>query len=261
MTYVAATHSSLGHVPTGERWTFDQSVTQVFDDMLRRSIPQYDAMRRGVFDVGSRFVQPATDIVDLGCARGDALAAFLQVYGGANRYVGTDTSRPMLDAARARFDGAIESGLVTVLHADLREDYPAVHASLTLCVLTLQFTPVESRQRIVDRIYATTVPGGALVLVEKVRGATPCSDRLLVDHYHAMKAANGYTTEEIERKRLSLEGVLVPDTAGGNERLLARAGFTDVECFWRWMNFASWVAVKPDGAPDAAEDSREAPSE
>jgi tRNA (cmo5U34)-methyltransferase len=252
MTYAAATNSSLGHVPAGERWTFDQSVTQAFDDMLRRSIPQYDVMRRAVFDVGSRFVQPATDIVDLGCARGEALASFLQVYGGANRYVGTDTSGPMLDAARARFDDAIAGGFVTVLDADLRDEYPAVHASLTLCVLTLQFTPVESRQRIVDRIYATTVQGGALILVEKLRGATPCADRLLVENYHAMKAANGYTAEEIERKRLALEGVLVPETARGNERLLAQAGFTHVECFWRWMNFAGWVAVKPDDAPAAA---------
>jgi tRNA (cmo5U34)-methyltransferase len=247
MTYAAATNSSLGHVPAGERWTFDQSVTQVFDDMLRRSIPQYDVMRRAVFDVGSYFVQPATDIVDLGCARGEALAAFLQVYGGANRYVATDTSGPMLDAARARFAGTIESGLVTVMHADLRREYPIVRASLTLCVLTLQFTPVESRQRIVDRVYATTVPGGALILVEKLRGGTPGSDRLLIENYHAMKAANGYSAEEIERKRLALEGVLMPETASGNERLLAQAGFTDVECFWRWMNFASWVAVKHDG--------------
>ena len=46
------------------------------------------------------------------------------------------------------------------------------------------------------------------------------------------------------RRRVALEGVLVPETASGNERLLRKAGFSDVECFWRWMNFASWVAVK-----------------
>jgi tRNA (cmo5U34)-methyltransferase len=248
MTLVVASNSSLGHFPAGERWTFDQSVAQVFDDMLRRSIPQYDVMRCAVFDVGSRFVQPATDIVDLGCARGDALAVFLHVFGGANRYVATDTSGPMLDAARARFADAIESGLVTVTDADLCREYPAVRASLTLCVLTLQFTPVDLRQHIVDQIFAATVSGGALILVEKLRGGTPRSERWLVENYHAMKAANGYSAEEIERKRLALEGVLVPQTARANEQLLARAGFADVECFWRWMNFASWVAVKPSGA-------------
>ena len=88
--------------------------------------------------------------------------------------------------------------------------------------------------------------GWGLILVEKLRGSTPGFNRLLVENYHTMKAANGYTAEEIERKRMALEGVLVPETASGNERLLRQAGFTDFECFWRWMNFASWVAVKPD---------------
>jgi tRNA (cmo5U34)-methyltransferase len=43
---------------------------------------------------------------------------------------------------------------------------------------------------------------------------------------------------------LSLEGVLVPVTAAWNEYLLRSAGFSHVDCFWRWMNFAAWVAVK-----------------
>ena len=41
-------NSSLGHTPTGRRWEFDTSVTAVFDDMLRRSIPQYEVMRHVV---------------------------------------------------------------------------------------------------------------------------------------------------------------------------------------------------------------------
>ena len=42
--------------------------------------------------------------------------------------------------------------------------------------------------------------------------------------YHGLKRANGYGEEAIERKRLSLEGVLVPVTAAGNEDLLRGAG-------------------------------------
>ena len=30
------TDSSLGHMPSGERWEFDRSVASVFDDMLVR---------------------------------------------------------------------------------------------------------------------------------------------------------------------------------------------------------------------------------
>ena len=33
-------------------------------------------------------------------------------------------------------------------------------------------------------------------------------------------------------------------TTGWNEDLLEGAGFRDVECFWRCLNFSAWVAVK-----------------
>ena len=244
MAYAPATASSLGHLPRGERWRFDDSVTHVFDDMLRRSIPQYDVMRRAVFDVGLNFVQPGTHVVDLGCARGEALACFLAACGRANQYVGVDTSQPMLEAVRERFAAEIDAGVVRILDADLRDAYPRVNASLTLCVLTLQFTPIECRPRIVTDLFRNTAPGGAVILVEKLRGTSADLDQILIANYHALKSANGYTAEEIERKRLALEGVLVPLTARDNEELLVTAGFEGVECFWRWMNFAAWVAVR-----------------
>ena len=235
--------SSLGHMPGG-RWVFDDSVTQVFDDMLRRSIPQYDVMRRAVFDVGCRFVRPGTDIVDLGCSRGEAIAPFVARYGAENRYVGVEVSQPMLEACRRRFHDLTASGVVRLLDLDLRRDYPRVQASVTLAVLTLQFTPIEYRQRIVRDVWKHLAQNGAFIMVEKILGATADLDALLVDRYHQMKRESGYTQEEIDRKRLALEGVLVPMTARWNEELLAQAGFAQVDCFWRWMNFAAWVAIK-----------------
>lgn len=235
--------TSLGHVPDG-KWAFDDKVTGCFNDMLRRSIPQYDVMRQTVFDLGASYVQPKTDIVDLGCSRGEALAPFVDRFGAKNRFVGCDVSEPMLAAARERFAGFIDCGVVDIRALDLRRDYPPVRASLTLCVLTLQFTPIEYRQQILKRIYDHTEPGGALILVEKVLGASASIDAALVEGYLRLKAANGYTNDEIERKRLALEGVLVPLTARFNEELLRGAGFSQVDCFWRWGCFAGWLAIR-----------------
>jgi tRNA (cmo5U34)-methyltransferase len=219
-------------------------VTRVFDDMLRRSIPQYEAMRSVVFEVGRRFVRPGTAVVDLGCSRGEALAPFVDEVGAAARYVGVEVSAPMLAACRRRFAREIDDGLVDVLELDLRHGYPEVAASLTLCVLTLQFTPLADRPRILRAAQEHTVPGGAVLLVEKVLAGTARVDRAMTDAHHDHKRANGYGEEEIERKRLSLEGVLVPVSAAANEELLRGAGFDAVECVWRCLNFAAWVAVK-----------------
>lgn len=40
------------------------------------------------------------------------------------------------------------------------------------------------------------------------------------------------------------EGVQVPVTASWNVDLLRSAGFRQIECYWRWCNFAAWVGVK-----------------
>lgn len=238
------TQELVDHTLPGDKWAFDEGVTTVFDNMLARSIPQYEVMRQACFDLGSAYVQKGTDIVDLGCSRGEAMTRYIDRFGAYNRFVGLDVSEPMLDAARQRFEGMMRCGVVDIRRFDLREGYPSVKASLTLSVLTLQFVPIEYRQRIIRDIYKSTVSGGALLLVEKVLGATADLDALMVKTYYALKAQNGYSQDEIERKRLSLEGVLVPVTAAWNEELLRMAGFRQVDCFWRWMNFAGWVAVK-----------------
>lgn len=230
-------------LPAG-KWEFDGDVTTVFDDMLRRSIPQYDTMREACFDLACKYRQEKTWIIDLGCSRGEAIAALVDRFGVHNQYCGVDVSEPMLDAARQRFAGYINTGIVEIRNLDLRTAYPPHGASVTMCVLALQFTPIEYRQKILRNIYTHLTDGGALILVEKVLGADADMDEIMVDLYYRMKAANGYTQEQIERKRLSLEGVLVPVTARWNEELLKMAGFRHVDCFWRWMNFAGWVAVK-----------------
>ena len=132
-----------GYAP--ETWAFDAQVTAVFDNMLERSIPQYPVMRQACLDLACGFIQPDTDVVDLGCSRGEALAPLIDRHAEQNRFVGVEVSPPMLEAARARFAEDIAGGSVAIEPLDLRTDYPEVNASVTLCVLTLQFTPIEYR--------------------------------------------------------------------------------------------------------------------
>lgn len=224
-----------------QAWRFDSDVTAVFDDMLARSIPQYEVMRQAVYDLGAAHVQSDSYIVDLGCSRGEALAPFVLAFEGRNQFLGIEIANAMYEAARQRFAGCPG---VSIRQDDLRTQYPKERSSVTLSILTLQFTPIEYRQRILKQAYNSLLSGGAFILVEKILGATAELDSQMVECYYALKGANGYSPEQIERKRLSLEGVLVPVTAKWNEELLRGAGFQQVDCFWRWMNFAGWIAVK-----------------
>jgi tRNA (cmo5U34)-methyltransferase len=244
------TSTSLGHVPVGP-WLFDDSVTAAFDDMLQRSIPQYDVMRATVQILARDFVHSGKLVVDLGSSLGDSIAPLIddearRASGAPARFVAIECSPAMLTKLRHRFAPSDGAGLVTVVDHDLRSGLPDLgeQASLILSVLTLQFVPMEYRQQLIRAIYEALAPGGAMILVEKVLGSGSSLDKQFVRHYLDDKMLNGYSAEEVDRKRLSLEGVLVPVTARWNEDMLQHAGFSEIDCFWRWLNFAGWLAVK-----------------
>lgn len=229
-------------VPAG-KWQFDAGVTAAFSDMLERSIPLYPEMRAACQKLAEQFAQDDTAVVDLGCSRGDAMAPLVAAQ-TPNRFVGVEMSPPMVDVCRQRFAREIERGQVEIHQRDLRRWYPLHEASVTLCVLTMQFLPVSYRQAIIANCWRRTAPGGCLLLVEKVLGAGAGIDEALVSQYHDMKRQHGYSEEQIDRKALALEGVLVPYSAAQNEQLLRGGGFDEVDCFYRYWNFAGWLAVK-----------------
>jgi tRNA (cmo5U34)-methyltransferase len=236
--------SSLGHVPEGESWDFDAGVTECFEDMLRRSIPQYDVMRQIVHDTACAFRTPETGIMDLGSSRGDGVTGLLEKYQKRNRFVLVEVSEPMLKVLRERFEEPVASGDMAILDRDLRKGAPHMVSCIIQSVLCIQFTPIEYRLKILQSVHDSLIHGGAFIMVEKVLGATGEIDSLLVDQYYQMKKDSGYTEEEIQRKRMSLEGVLVPLTAQWNEELMHNVGFRQVDCIWRCLNFAAWVAIK-----------------
>lgn len=233
--------------PLGQRWVFDETVVAAFEDMLERSIPNYPHMRRIVTDVvcwhADATGQERPLVVDLGASRGAGVQPIIDRIGGRANYVLVEESEPMLAALRERFEDWGDT--VAVMQHDLREGLPPLpSASAIMSVLTLQFVPIERRQRLLREVHRGLHPRGAFILVEKVLGATAELDALEVDLYWSLKRENGYTQEAIQRKALSLEGALVPLTARMNEDLLRDAGFTAVDCVWAWSNFRAWVAVK-----------------
>lgn len=233
---------SLSHIPEGP-WQFDASVSECFEDMISRSIPQYEMMRKAVTQIGSQFIEGVEGglVIDLGCSRGGAIQSMVNRSPDC-KYVGVEVSEPMIELARKQF---ADNPNVEIRQADICHQYPSeVNVSLVLANLTIQFTPIEYRQGIIQNIYNSLKPGGAFIFVEKILGESSRIDNIFVAQYLKFKADSGYSQDSINRKKLSLEGVLVPVTDRWNQDLLRDAGFRDIGCFWRFLNFAGWIAIK-----------------
>lgn len=242
--------NEIDNVEPGEKWEFDESVTNCFENMLSRSIPQYDVMRDSVASLAydmiyNNVTKESFQILDLGCSDGLMLEKLMNKFDGKGYYTGCDISKPMLEKAKYRFLDDIINRKVKILECDLRNEFPDGAYDVVTSVLSLQFTPIEHRQSIMQSIYdCLSNKNGCLLMVEKVLGNTDALNKLFVKNYYDMKASNGYSQEQIERKRLSLEGVLVPVTNDWNIDLLKQAGFRQVDVFWRWMNFVGYIAIK-----------------
>jgi tRNA (cmo5U34)-methyltransferase len=94
------------------------------------------------------------------------------------------------------------------------------------------------------KIYDGLLPGGVLILSEKLQFADAAEQTLINDLHLAFKRANGYSELEISQKRSALENVMIPDTFAQHQERLQAAGFTQVVNWFQGFNFASLLAVK-----------------
>jgi tRNA (cmo5U34)-methyltransferase len=226
-------------------FTFDQSVADVFDDMLERSIPFYGELSRMTGELARRFAQPGTAIVDLGCSTANTLLLLArEIPDPSIRLVGMDSSRPMLDKARAKLQAAGVLGRCELREADLNGEVKLPPASVVIMNWTLQFVRPLHRDALIRKIHDNLVEGGCLLVVEKVLGQESLLNRLYIDLYYDFKKRNGYSDSEIARKRESLENVLIPYRIEENLEMLARSGFGVRDVFFRWYHWAGFLGVK-----------------
>jgi tRNA (cmo5U34)-methyltransferase len=118
-------------------------------------------------------------------------------------------------------------------------------ASVIVLNFTLQFIEPAARQALMQRIYEALLPGGILVLSEKIKFADPAEQAFMTELYMEFKRANGYSELEISQKRSALENVLIPDTIATHQQRLSLAGFTHSSVWFQNLVFASILAVKP----------------
>jgi len=242
-----------------EKFEFNESVARVFDNMLERSVPFYKECLDMVTALVREYARPGTRVYDLGCSTGTLireLARSLPEPEGV-RFTGIDNSPAMLKKARRKlkeFGGRCE-----LVEADLNGPLELDGASVVVMNYTLQFVPPGKRKAVLGRIHRALPPGGALILIEKVRGEAKPLDDLFIEQYYRYKREMGYSRMEIARKRESLEQVLVPLTPGENVTILYKAGFETVDVFFKWFNFAGFVALREGGAGTPAAGTAQPP--
>jgi tRNA (cmo5U34)-methyltransferase len=225
-------------------FVFDERVAAVFPDMIQRSVPGYATIINMIGTLASRGVKPGTRCYDLGCSLGAAALAMRRGMGGRPvPIIAVDNSQPMLERARVLLDRSGDADAIELVCADVLE-VPIESAAMVVLNFTLQFIDPAQRSALLARIYEGLLPGGMLVLSEKITLPSESMQQLFTAMHHSFKQAQGYSDLEISQKRSALERVLLPERLDTHRQRLHGVGFETVEVCFQCFNFVSLLAIK-----------------
>lgn len=228
-------------------FVFNEDVAKVFPDMIKRSVPGYPTIVENLGVLAAQFARPHSALYDLGCSLGAVTQALRRhVQADDCRVIAVDNSPAMVERCR-EYLHAQDAMFQELLPAEVIEaDILALElqpASLVALNFTLQFVAPERRLELLSRIRQALLPGGALILSEKLRFADDAEHELLGELHLAFKRANGYSELEIAQKRSAIENVMKPDSLEQHRERLLAAGFSRVVPWFQCLNFASLIAL------------------
>ena len=206
-----------------EEWTTAEHANRYL--ALADSVP-HRAEGEGV--LAEQVPRDARRTLDLGTGDG-RLLALLQADRPEMLGVGLDFSELMLEAARKRFG---DHERVELVKHDLAQPLPALgHFDVVVSSMAIHHLEHERKRALYGEVFDLLEPGGVFANFEHVASAT---HRLHLVFFAAIN-------EPLEHEDPS-DRLLDVETQLG---WLREHGFDDVDCYWKWLEMALLVGVRP----------------
>jgi tRNA (cmo5U34)-methyltransferase len=198
-------------------------------------------MQRLSINFACNFLTENDKVYDLGCSTASMLIELSHHCKNNLKLIGIDNSVAMLNRAAKK---AKAFGVdIEFINADLH-DVSYDEAKLILSNYTLQFIRPLQREKLVKKIYDSLEKEGIFIFSEKVISSNSTLNKQSIDEYYEFKKTQGYSEFEISQKREALENVLIPYTEEENKKMILDAGFAHCETIFKWVNFATFIAIK-----------------
>ena len=172
----------------------------------------------------------ARRVLDLGTGDG-RLLALVRADRPQSVGVALDVSEPMLERARRRFADAP----VELVRHDLSEPLPDLgQFDAVVSSFAIHHLGDERKRSLYAEVFARLLPGGVFANLEHVASPTP---RLHRRFYEALARLGVDDREDPSDRLVDVETQL---------RWLREIGFEDVDCYWKWLEMALLIGLRPE---------------
>lgn len=206
-----------------EEWTTAEHVRRYLD-----RADQFPRRTEGEGALLEQVPRGARRIIDLGTGDG-RLLALLRIDRPEMQGVGLDFSELMLDAARDRFAG---DQRIELVEHDLAQPLPALgRFDAVVSSMAIHHLEHERKRSLYGEVFDLLEPGGVFANFEHVASPTR---RLHLAFFAAI--GEPLEHEDPSDRLLDLESQLA---------WLRELGYDDVDCYWKWLEMALLIGVKP----------------
>ncbi len=250
---ITTKNGKIMHIPSNpNKFEFDSEVTQVFDDMAKRSIPLYEDSAMVTAELAYKRITKLMEggeevnILDIGSSTGSFFGHLWPMLSkkptskikGINPYA-IDTSHHMVNELVRRYpqvDACVSTIQEYAKNVDMQFDVINI-------VHVLQFVPPKHRLSF-WRSVAYLAKDGAMIIV----GVKEYPRQDFVDtfdrYYRGFRLANGYSNYEIDVKNKALANVMKPEPLGRTYLDMRANNLVVQQEVFRYLHFVTFVAEK-----------------
>ena len=209
---------------------FDDNAGQ-YDNQREKLIPCFsDFYKIAVSVAGTNKMKP--EVLDIGAGTGLLSSFMLEKIPNANLTL-IDISEKMIEIAKDRFKN--NSALTYIVDDYSKYPFDKTY-DIVVSSLSIHHLTDDQKQQLYAKIYSILNQGGVFVNADQVLGDTPFIETLYKRDWEYKVETSGLAKDEIQSayERTALDKMAtLKDQLGW----LTEAGFSDVDCIYKYFNF------------------------
>lgn len=219
----------------GKEKNFSFKSIENFDEHIEKSIKGYGELVQDIQNLSEYFVEPNTNVYDVGCSSGKLVYELAKKHRKAN-IIGIEKEDNFTKSLENKKNALFKK-------MDLFDVENMTNASFVTSVFTMQFIQQHKRFKAIQKVYKSMNYGAGFILCEKMLAENSKLQDILAFMYYDHKR-NNFTDTEILDKEYDLRHQMKLYTLNENIEMLRDAGFRKIEIFWKRYTFTGILAIK-----------------